>query len=99
MNVFGRNAAVAARALTGHSALAWHVESELVVHLTLLGVGKNFVGFLDLLKFFFGGFVAGIQVGMIFARQLAVGCADVLHRGFARHTQQFVVIGFRCGGH
>ena len=59
---------------------ARRVETELVVHLALLGVGKNFVGFLDLLELFLGGLVAGIQVGMIFARELAVGGANVFHR-------------------
>ena len=64
------------------------VEAELVVHLALLGVGKNVVGFLNLLEFFFGGFIARIQVGMIFARELAVGLANFFLRGLAGDAQQ-----------
>src|SRR6266704_1356750 len=73
------------------------VEAVLVVHLPLLGVGEHVVGLLDLLEFFFRGFVAGIQVGVVFARHLAEGRADILHAGLARHSQEFVIILFcRC---
>src|SRR5262249_15623606 len=41
------------------------VEAILVIHLALLGIRENVVGFLQLLEFLLGGFVAGIQIGMI----------------------------------
>ena len=83
VNIFGRRAAISC-ARTWSAARAGNVESKLVVHLPFFRVGKNFVGFLNLLEFFFGGFVAGIQVGMIFASELPVCRANVFHARFAR---------------
>ncbi len=60
------------------------VKAVLVVHLTLLRIGEDVVGFLQLLEFFFGGFVAGIQVGMVFAREFAESSANVFRAGFLR---------------
>src|SRR5579863_3627633 len=60
------------------------VKAVLVVHLAFFGVGEDVVGFLQLLEFFFGGFVAGIQVGMIFAGELAESRANVFRGGFFR---------------
>ena len=90
MNVFRRPAAAVtiSSARRRSSALPRRVETELVVHLAFLGVRKNFVGFLNLLEFFFGGFVAGIQVRMIFAREFSVRRANFLHGSVARHAQQ-----------
>ena len=70
------------------------VEAILVVHLPLLGVGEHVIGFLQLLEFLFCGFVAGIQIGVIFARQLAKRCANIFRARLARHSQQFVIILF-----
>src|SRR5262249_39730369 len=39
------------------------VESELIVHLPLLGVAQNVVGFLYLAETFFSRFVARVQIG------------------------------------
>ena len=35
---------------------------------------------------------------MVFAREFAIRCANILYGGVARHTQQFVIIlfGSRC---
>src|SRR6185437_7410747 len=54
--------------------------------------------FLNLLELFFGRFVARVQIGVILARELAVSCANILHACLARHSEQFVIIGFcrRC---
>src|SRR6185437_8534314 len=97
MNIFGRNPAVSA---TGrwNSARSRHVEAKLVIHLALFRIGKRLVGFLNLLELFFGRFVARVQIGVILARELAVSCANVLHACLARHSEQFVIIGFcrRC---
>src|SRR6202043_3084384 len=82
---------------SGRSALG--IEAELIVHLPLLGVGENVVGFLNLLEFLFGGFIAGIQVRMIFAGKLSIGLANLFLSGLARPTQQFVIILFGCCCH
>src|ERR1700674_762752 len=63
------------------------VEAVLVVHLPLLRVGQHVVGFLQLLEFFFRGFVAGIQVGMILARQLAKCRTNILRVCLPRHPK------------
>src|SRR5262249_38395554 len=55
--------------LTGRNVVA--VEAVLVVDLSLLGVRQYVVGFLQLLELFLGRLVAGIEVGMEFARELA----------------------------
>ena len=68
------------------------IEAELVVHLTLLGVAQDVVGFLDVLEALLGGLVARIQIGMVLARELAVGLADFVRIGVARHAQRFVVV-------
>src|SRR4029077_11999808 len=49
------------------------VEPVLIVHLPLLGIGEDVVRFLQLLEFFFRGFVPRIQVRVIFAVQFAKG--------------------------
>ncbi len=93
MNILRRSAAVT-RPRSGPAALPRRIEPKLVEHLPLLGVRKNFVRFLDLLEFFFRGFVAGIQVGMIFTRKFTVSRANILYGRLARHVQQFVIILF-----
>ena len=75
------------------------VEAVLVVHLPLLRVGEHVVGFLDLFEFFFRSLVARIQVGVVFARQLAKRRADILHAGLAWHSQKFVIVLFGCRRH
>ena len=82
-----------------HAARARRLKAELIVHLAFLGVGQNVVGFLHLLEFFFRGFVAGIQIRVIFARKFPVGRTDFLLRRLARDAQKFVVILFRRGSH
>ncbi len=75
------------------------VKAVLVIHLALLGVGKNVVGFLKLLEFFLGGFVARIQIGVVLAREFAEGGANVLGSGFARDAKEVVVVLFSRGSH
>src|SRR5579883_2623342 len=75
------------------------VKAVLVIHLALLGVGKNVVGFLKLLEFLLGGFVAGIQVGMVLAREFAESGANVLGSGLARDAKEVVVVLFSRGSH
>jgi hypothetical protein len=90
---------VAAVPRSWHAAGPGSLEAELIVHLPFFCVGENVVGFLDLLEFFFGGFVAGIQVRMIFARKLPIGRPDFLLRRLARDAEEVVVILFCGRGH
>src|SRR4029077_2650001 len=62
------------------------VEAVLVVHLPLLGIGEDVVCFLKLLEFFLGGFIAGIEVRVIFAGEFAKGVANVLRTRLARNS-------------
>ena len=72
-------------------AARWNVvgiEAVLIVDLALLGVAQDVVGFLNFLEALLGGFVAGIQIGMILARQLAIRLANLVFLGVARHAEQ-----------
>src|ERR1017187_4265125 len=68
------------------------IETELVVHGTLLGVAQYVVGFLDVLEALLGGLVTRVEVGVVLAGELAIGLADFLRIGFARYAQRFVVV-------
>src|ERR1017187_439275 len=68
------------------------IETELVVHGTLLGVAQYVVGFLDVFEALLGGLVTRVEVGMVLAGELAIGLADFLRIGFARYAQRFVVV-------
>ena len=46
------------------------VEADLIVDLALLGIAEDFVGLGDGLEFLFRRFVAGIDVGVVFAASL-----------------------------
>ena len=63
-----------------------------VVLTTLLGIRKGFVCFVYLLKFFFAGFIAGVQVGMILPCKLAVSCLNFVLRGGFGYPQDFVIV-------
>src|SRR5208282_2443274 len=91
MNVLGRNVVFAARR---NATGTGRVEAELVIHLALLRVRKDFVGFLNLLELFLRRFVAGIQVRVILAGELSVSLADFLERRLARNAEQLVIILF-----
>src|ERR1700732_676380 len=78
----------------GHSASTWRFKAELIVHLAFFGVGEDVVSFLHLLELFFRGFIAGIQVGMIFSRELPVSLTDFLLGRLARDAEQIVVVLF-----
>ena len=62
------------------------IEAVLVVHLALLRVGEDVVGFLQLFELFFRGFVARIEVRMILAGQLSKSGADIFRAGLAWHA-------------
>src|SRR5579883_496723 len=75
------------------------IESVLVVDLALLFVVQYVVGFLNVLEPLFGGFVAGVQIGVILSRQLAISFAYLLRIRALGHSQGFVVIFFACSRH
>src|SRR5581483_1506747 len=84
----------------GVEPAAGHVEPEwsrtTVILLALLGVGKNVVGLGDLLEPLFRFLVAGVAVGVVLARQPAVGLLYLGLRGVLANPEDFVVVG-SCG--
>src|ERR1039457_6374953 len=81
----------------GESALG--IETMLAVHLALLGVAENVVGFLHVLEAIFGGLVPRIQIRVVFTREFAISLADIIRVGFARYAQCFVVVVLGRRGH
>ena len=77
------------------------VEAELIVNLALLGIAEDVVGFGKRLELFLGRLIAGIHIGVILARQLAEGLADVVRRrGLLDPESRVVVLVFvGRGGH
>ena len=71
-------------------------ETELVIALALVRVGKNIVGLVDLLELFLGVLIAGVQVGVVLFGQLAVGAFDLGIGGVFADPQHLVVITFFC---
>src|SRR6184192_2298257 len=89
------------KSATGLTApLRWRLESarlvpigaELVVFLALLRIAQDFVGFVNLLKFFLGGFLVLGHVGMIFPGQFSKGAADLVLRCCFGNTERLVII-------
>src|SRR5579872_3908442 len=70
------------------------IVADLVVHLLLLWIAQDVVGFLDLLETILRGFVAGIEIGMMLARKLTVSLADIVRGGVPFHPESFVKIHF-----
>src|SRR5438105_10897721 len=60
------------------------VLAELVVTLTLLRIGEDCIGLPDLLEFLFRALVTRVDVGVILARQLAIGFLDIVRCRGAR---------------
>src|SRR5204862_296502 len=69
-----------------------------VVLLALLGVGEDVVGLGDLLEALLGPLVARVAVGVVLARELAVGLLDLIRRRVLRHTERLVVVGATAHG-
>ncbi len=68
------------------------VRSQLVVFPALVGVADHLVGFVDFLEFRLGGLVAGIHVGMVFARELPEGLLDLFFGGGLGDAQRRIVV-------
>ena len=76
----------------GDHIVLGHREAELVVHLLLLGIAQDVVGFLDLLEAVLGGLVARVDVRMVLARQLSVRLLYLFLGGGSLNAQDFVEI-------
>ena len=70
----------------------FRIVADLIVHLLLLRIAQDVVGFLDLLETILGGFVAGIEIGMMLARKLTVRLADVVRSGVALHPECLIEV-------
>ena len=65
---------------------------EPVVARALVGVGQHGVRLGGLLELLLGGLVAGIAIGMMLERQLAVGALDLLIAGRTADAEHVVVV-------
>ncbi len=65
---------------------------EAIVARALVGVGQDRVGLGRFLELLLGGLVAGIAIGVVLQRELAVGALDVLVARVARDAQDGVVV-------
>src|SRR4051812_1369789 len=72
---------------------------EAVVHVPLVGVCEHRVRLGRLLELLFGRLVAGIAVGVVLQRQLAVCALDLLFGRRLRNAQDLVVIALANGAH
>ncbi len=61
-------------------------------------IAEDIVGLADFLEFVFGGFVAGVFVGVEFYREFAVGFFDFVGAGGFFDAEHFVVVPFGHGG-
>src|SRR5574344_2192783 len=68
--------------------------AELVVTLALVGVMENVIRLGRFLELLLGDLVAGIAVGMVLHRELAIGGLDLVRRRRLRNTQDVVIIAF-----
>ena len=85
----------AARPGTTRPGAARAVGAEGVELLALLGVGEQVVGALDLLEPLLGRGVTLVGVGMVLARELAIGLLDLVVGRRPRHAEDVV----RAAGH
>src|SRR5579871_1183969 len=88
-----RGLPAALRAGSGETVLG--VEAHLVVHLAFLGIAQNVVSFLDVFEALLSGFVVGIEIGVVFARQFPVRLFDVFVGGVFPDPERFVIVVFR----
>src|SRR6266404_1646065 len=69
----------------------------LIVEGAFLGIAQDFVSFTEFLELFFGCFIAGIFVRVIFYGELAVGFLDFLVGSCSLNREDFVIIAFGHG--
>src|SRR5204862_2480127 len=86
-------ARAAERARAATAAEAAERPLATVVLLALVGVAERVVGGRDLLEARLGVGIAGVAVGVVLARELAVGLLDLILRGLAVDAERLVVVG------
>jgi hypothetical protein len=72
--------------------VALPIGPEGVVFLPLILVRKYFVRFVNRFKFFLGFFVAGVYIGVIFAREFLILLFNFFFRGFFIYLQNFIIV-------
>ena len=86
-------AAKASRAACARAIGRVHARvAELIVPLTLRGVAEDLVCLVDLLEFRLGRLVAGIHIGVVLFRQLAVCFFQIVRGGILRDAKHFIII-------
>ena len=91
-------AAEVAEVEAGHAALGADAgEAEAVVGAPLLRVGEHRVGLGRLLEALLGVRIAGVAVGVVLERELAVGLLELVGARLARDAQDLVVVALRQG--
>src|SRR5438270_276917 len=68
------------------------IRTELVVFLSFLRIAQDFVGFVKLLEFFFGGRFVLVDVGMVFTRELPERFADLVVARRFRNAEGLIII-------
>src|SRR5258706_1412371 len=68
------------------------VLAVLIVEFAILGFGQYVISFLQLLELFFRRLISGIQVGMKFARQFAIGLLDLIVSDAPLDPEHLVVV-------
>jgi hypothetical protein len=89
-----RPAAVIEAGAAGRAPLLVHppVGAQLVVLLPLLRIAEHLVGLVDFLELRLGRLVAGVDVGVVLARQLPVRALDLLVGGGLGDPERLVVV-------
>ena len=72
--------------------------TEAVVARALLAVGKNGVGLAAFLEALFRLRIAGVAIGVVLQRQLAIGALELLVAGRAGDAQNLVIVAFSVAG-
>ena len=92
LHLLRRHRAVAGAAGRGSLFVGAPIGAEVIVFLSLLGITQDLVGLVHVLELGFGGLVAGIEVGMVLPRQLAVGAFDLVGGRGLRDPKRGVVV-------
>ena len=75
------------------------VLAELFVAAALIGIGKHLIGLTDLLEAGLGSLVAGVDIGVVLARELAEGAFDRLGVGAPFDLKHLEVIAITVRFH
>jgi len=91
--------ALGAATRRGRGRAVFGIEAVLIVHLALFGIAQDVVRFLHVLEAIFGGFIPGVEIGMVFAGEFPVRLAHFVFGRFARDPQGLVIFVFGSGRH